>query len=190
VEQTLENLREQIAKADVTISRVRPIIEKLKLGINFVQQITVEADPEKALSEFLCGTKREIGELFSAIHSPQEFESVEVDSSGSLCARRKRDGNLCSVSEMSSGQRSALGISLFLVMNRLATRAPRIILMDDPMAHVDDLNALAFFDCLREITANGSRQLFFATASGKAAALFCKKFDFMGKDFVIHKLTS
>jgi ABC-type phosphate/phosphonate transport system ATPase subunit len=38
------------------------------------------------------------------------------------------------------------------------TSAPRVMLIDDPIAHVDDLNSLSFLDYLREIAIRGHRQ--------------------------------
>ena len=58
--------------------------------------------------------------------------------------------------------------------------APPVILIDDPIAHVDDLNCLAFLDYLREIALTGRRQIFFSTANDKLASMFERKFDFLG----------
>jgi chromosome segregation protein len=63
------------------------------------------------------------------------------------------------------------------------SKAPPVMLIDDPIAHIDDLNALSFLDYLREIANSGRRQIFFATANDKIATLFERKFDFMGRDF-------
>ena len=68
-------------------------------------------------------------------------------------------------------------------MNRNATRAPKYILFDDPVSNTDDINILAFFGFLRDISLSGERQIFFVTANSKVANLFRKKFDFLGEDF-------
>ncbi|RKZ10172.1 hypothetical protein DRQ50_14605 [bacterium] len=83
---------------------------------------------------------------------------------------------------MSSGQRNALSLAIFLTMNRKVSQGPSIIMLDDPVAHVDDLNILSFLDCLRELLFSCKRQVFFATASPKTANLFRKKFDYLGQD--------
>jgi ABC-type lipoprotein export system ATPase subunit len=59
--------------------------------------------------------------------------------------------------------------------------APPVLLIDDPIAHVDDLNALSFLDYLREVVLAGGRQIIFATANEKLATLFERKFDFLGE---------
>jgi exonuclease SbcC len=93
---------------------------------------------------------------------------------------RKSNGAEVNLGEISTGQRAAFGLSVFLAQNSQLTVAPPVVLIDDPIAHVDDLNSLSFFDYLREITLAGSRQIFFATANDKLATLFERKFDFLG----------
>jgi ABC-type cobalamin/Fe3+-siderophores transport system ATPase subunit len=64
------------------------------------------------------------------------------------------------------------------------------MLIDDPIAHVDDMNCLSFLDYLREVAISGERQIVFATASDKLAALFSRKFDFLGEsEFKRYDLT-
>jgi hypothetical protein len=62
-------------------------------------------------------------------------------------------------------------------------------MFDDPVAHVDDLNMLAFLDYLREIAITGTRQIFFATANEKLAAIFRQKFHTLGDSFRPIELT-
>lgn len=73
-------------------------------------------------------------------------------------------------------------LSVFLAQNSQLTVAPPVILIDDPIAHVDDLNSLSFLDYLREVVLGERRQLFFATANDKLATLFERKFDFLGPE--------
>jgi len=56
------------------------------------------------------------------------------------------------------------------------------MLIDDPIAHIDDLNALSFLDYLRDLAVHSRKQIFFATADSRIAALFEKKFAFLGED--------
>lgn len=164
-------------------------IEALEKAKALITRIQEEHDPQKTLSDFLRSTRCQIRDLFRAIHAPQEFDDLTIDDQGVIELRRTGGRGVHRVSEMSSGQRSALGIALFLTLNALAEKAPPLILLDDPIAHVDDLNILAFFDCLRELAIESKRQVFFATASTKAAGLFRKKFDFLGRErFRVHEL--
>lgn len=87
------------------------------------------------------------------------------------------------ISQISTGQRSALALSIFLALNKKLAKGPNLIIFDDPVTYTDDLNILSFLDYLRSMVINESRQLIFATASNKIARLFEKKFDFLKSDF-------
>ena len=91
--------------------------------------------------------------------------------------------------EMSSGQRAAYALSLFLAMNERLNTGPKVIMLDDPVAHVDDINTLSLLDHLRDIALVGKRQIFFATADSKLAGLFVRKFGFLGDQFKQLELT-
>jgi energy-coupling factor transporter ATP-binding protein EcfA2 len=123
----------------------------------------------------------QIAATFARIHAPSEFD-VEAGEEGLRISRRATKTNV-DLHEMSSGQRAAFTLSLFLAMNSRLKTGPRVIIFDDPVAHVDDINTLSFLDHLREIALRGERQLFFATADSKLAGLFARKFRFMGEHF-------
>lgn len=63
-----------------------------------------------------------------------------------------------------------------------------MMLVDDPVAHVDDMNSLALLDYLADVAETGRRQIFFATADEKLANLFEKKMGFMGSEFTVTAL--
>jgi ABC-type lipoprotein export system ATPase subunit len=117
--------------------------------------------------------------IFSRIHSPSEFRGLGANWTTLV---RKVDGHDAQLSEISTGQRAAFALSIFLAQNAQLRVAPPVVLIDDPIAHVDDLNALSFLDYLREIAIAGRRQIYFATANDKLATLFERKFDFLGAD--------
>ena len=123
----------------------------------------------------------QIAATFARIHAPSEFD-VAAGENGLTISRRATQTNV-DLHEMSSGQRAAFTLSLFLAMNNRLKTGPRVIIFDDPVAHVDDINTLSFLDHLREIALRGDRQLFFATADSKLAGLFARKFRFMGEHF-------
>jgi ABC-type cobalamin/Fe3+-siderophores transport system ATPase subunit len=68
-------------------------------------------------------------------------------------------------------------------MNERLRTGPRVLLFDDPVAHVDDINTLSLLDHLRDIALSGQRQIFFATADSKIGTLFSRKFKFLGEIF-------
>ena len=128
---------------------------------------------ESALQNNLTGIER----IFLRIHSPVDFSGL---GSGLATLIRKKDGSEARLGEISTGQRAAFALSIFLAQNAQLTAAPPVVLIDDPIAHLDDLNALSFLDYLRSIVLTGKRQIFFTTASDKLASLFERKFDFLG----------
>jgi exonuclease SbcC len=122
----------------------------------------------------------EIGKTFAKIHMPNEFDIKSEE--GELRIIRRQANENVDLVQMSTGQRAAFALSLFLAMNARLQSGPPILLFDDPVAHVDDINVLSFLDHLRDIAINGSRQIFFATADSKLAGLFRHKFRFLGSE--------
>ena len=142
---------------------------------------------ERVLAEtVLRENAANIASTFARIHAPNEFDLVVVDDG--LTIVRRGGGNV-NLDEMSSGQRAAYALSLFLAMNERLRSGPRVLLLDDPVAHVDDINTLSLLDHLRDIALSGGLQIFFATADSKIGALFGRKFRFLGDRFVQIELT-
>jgi DNA repair exonuclease SbcCD ATPase subunit len=146
-----------------------------------IDQYPLSGAVEKALDS----NKAAIESIFARIHSPDEFSGF---GSGFSTLRRK-SGDEATLNEVSTGQRAALALSIFLAQNSQLASGPPVVLIDDPIAHVDDLNCLSFLDYLREMVIDGRRQIFFATANDKVASLIQRKFDFLGDDFTRIRLT-
>ncbi len=142
---------------------------------------------EQRLFDFFVDNTVGILDVFMSIHAPKEFDGLNF-SDKKIMLKRIDSEKYDSITKISTGQKSALALSIFLTMNKNAQNSPKYILFDDPVSDIDDINILAFFDFLREIALSGERQIFFATASSKIANLFKKKFDFLGEDFVYHYL--
>jgi hypothetical protein len=66
------------------------------------------------------------------------------------------DANALSAVEMSQGQRQDLALSIFLARAR---RDRGTFILDEPLAHLDDLNRVAFFDTLRAMVAETNADL-------------------------------
>lgn len=167
-----EGLKEQLEKLENRIkhfNQAHTVFNKIRNNHSLNQ----------AMEASLHLNRGAIESIFSTIHSPAEFSGL-----GPTLATlvRKVDDSTAKLTEISTGQRAAFGLSVFLAQNSQLTAAPPVILIDDPIAHVDDLNSLSFLDYLREISLTGKRQIFFATANDKLATLFERKFDFLGED--------
>lgn len=153
---------------------------KLQKASAALSRLISEQSLESATAKSLALIAEEINDAFVRIHSPSEYEYV--GSEGVLLRARENQENW-SLDKVSTGQRAAFAISVFLAVNRSAAKAPPVILIDDPVAHVDDLNALSFLDYLRDLAVTSKKQVFFATADARVAALFIRKFSFMGDNF-------
>jgi chromosome segregation protein len=163
-----ESLREKLEK-----------IQRLQVANETLLELIENHSLDAAMDEVLTSIKDQINDVFGRIHTPREYEFA-VSEENLLMARGKNAPH--SLDQISTGQRAACALSVFLALNSTARSAPPVLLIDDPIAHVDDLNALSFIDYLRDLVLHARRQLFFATADSKVAALFEKKFVFLGPD--------
>ncbi len=164
--------QEKLAALQVRMKRLAEANSTLE---NIEKKHSLTGAMENALQQ----NRKGIETIFLRIHSPAEFRGL---GSSYTTLSRVSDDSQASLSEISSGQRAAFALSVFLAQNAQLTLAPPVILMDDPIAHVDDLNSLSFLDYLREIALTNQRQIFFATADDRLAALFERKFDFLGAE--------
>lgn len=166
LEKRLEKLRARIKR----FSEAQSTLEKLR------KKHSLQGAMESALKQNRDG----IETIFLRIHSPSDFQGL---GSNWTTLIRELDDSQASLSEISTGQRAAFALSIFLAQNsQLKKEAPPVVLIDDPIAHVDDLNSLSFLDYLREVVLMGGRQIFFSTANSKLATLFERKFDFLGEE--------
>lgn len=150
-----------------------------KLAEETFNEIVEKHSREEATREEMASNRAAIEWIFRRIHAPAEFAGLDAELFTSLT---RIDGSPAQLSQISTGQRAALALSIFLAFNRRSVGAPPVILIDDPIAHVDDLNTLAFLDYLRDLALEGERQIVFATASSKLAGLFRRKFEFLRAD--------
>lgn len=150
-----------------------------------IKEILTKHSLEKMTKSALEENRSSIEAIFSKIHSPVEFKGIAQD----WTLIREQDNVKTPLTKISTGQRAAFALAVFLAQNAKLQAGPQVILLDDPIAHIDDLNCLSFLDYLREIALTGKRQIFFATASSKLASLFERKFDFLGDDFIRFNLS-
>jgi len=163
----------------VRLSTLQTRMKRLTEAHATLESLQKEHSLKGAMDSALQQNRAGIELIFKHIHSPAEFRGL-----GSSWATlvRKADGSEAKLSEISTGQRAAFALSIFLAQNAQLTVAPPVILIDDPIAHVDDLNSLSFLDYLRDVALQGGRQIYFATANDKLATLFERKFDFLGEN--------
>ena len=161
------------------LDELKPKIERLSKAKTVFDTIQNKYPLEGAMAAALKQNREGIETIFRRIHAPAEFSGLGSDIRTLI---RKSDETEANLRQISTGQRAAFALSLFLAQNAQLRTAPPVLLIDDPIAHVDDLNSLSFLDYLREVVVDGKRQIFFATANEKLAVLFERKFDFLGEE--------
>lgn len=150
-----------------------------------ILEIIIYDNIDNKLNEFFTENLAEIIDIFMTIHVPKEFKNIIFDRELILIDDKNKYRK---VTEISSGQRSALALTIFITLNRKLINGPYIILFDDPITYVDDFNVLSFIDFLRLFILK-ERQIFFATANKKLSNIFKRKFEFLGSEFFkIHPL--
>jgi DNA repair exonuclease SbcCD ATPase subunit len=164
---------------DKQLKALRSQIKRLTEANSVLQDLIANHSLSEAMKSALQENRGSIETIFARIHSPAEFQGLGTELATLI---RKENGEVSALSQISTGQRAAFALSIFLAQNAQLTSAPPVILIDDPIAHVDDLNSLSFLDYLRDVALTGRRQIFFATANDKLATLFERKFDFLGPE--------
>lgn len=183
-----ERSRTAEAKAKSDLEQIEAHMEKCEVVqvrlAAAVEQIT-ELRQSEALSDAtdaeLVSVQGATDLIFRKIHSPHEY-GVKRGAQVPLFRLDDPDVDV-TLSDISTGQRAAFVLSVFLAMNSKLQDAPPVLLFDDPVAHIDDFNALSFLDYLREVALAGNRQIFYATSDVKLAGLFEHKFSFLGDKF-------
>lgn len=176
----LTTVREQLVQLSERISRISGSIERLVGAQRVLDDIIENQSLDTASAAIVAATHKVADSIFGRIHAPAEY-LVTADTETPL---RRRDNDFpVQLNQVSTGQRSAYALSMFLAMNAQVRAGPKVILLDDPISQIDDLNALSFLDYLRNLIIKSDRQVFFATADEKIAGLFVHKFGFLGEEF-------
>jgi exonuclease SbcC len=186
--QDSETIKQETKRQDDAVAEIRGLqvkFARLESAMSVLQDLLAQQSERQMTELIQRENAARISSTFAKIHAPNEFDLVV---NGGLTIERRGHGK-AELDEMSSGQRAAYALSLFLAMNERLTTGPKVLLLDDPVAHVDDINTLSLLDHLRDIALTNERQIFFATADSKIAALFARKFRFLGDHFKHVELT-
>ncbi|WP_225202621.1 hypothetical protein [Herbaspirillum sp. alder98] len=170
---------------EASLDGVEQAIQRLKIARDGLEPIIARDSLENSTAAVIKATHKVAGTVFNRIHIPAEYRIAD-DAAAPLV--RRDDNKPVTLNEISTGQRAAYALSMFLAMNAMVTNGPKVIMLDDPISQVDDLNALSFLDYLRNLVLSSDRQIFFATADAKIAGLFMHKFAFLGDEFKLLEL--
>ncbi len=133
--------------------------------------------------DFVRSNFAAISQLFVALHSPNEFERLEWTADDKIVARRKGSDRTCSLHQMSTGQRTSVILAVFFIMHLVMESAPQFLLLDEPVANMDELNVVGLLDFLRQLAITRGTQIFFTTANPQIATLFRRKFSLLEDRF-------
>lgn len=166
------------AKDDINkcASEIKEINEKIKRCVDACQKIKGLKKDDVYAEEFINENISTISNIFCCLHMPKEFEKLALEDNRIIGVRA---GKNIKISSMSTGQRTAVVLSVFLALHNAMKTAPQFILLDEPVANIDDLNVIALLDFLREMVVEGNRQIFFTTANYNVRRLFKRKFSFL-----------
>lgn len=163
-------------------AKKRRIGEQQERCMTLLHTIEALCPPEHFAQQFIQQNIQKISQIFFSLHQPQEFSKLEIDPTGqNIIGYRGQE--TVSAERMSTGQRTALVLSVFFQMNLTAGSVPAFLLLDEPVANIDDLNVLALIDFLREFVITHHRQIVVTTANRNVAKLFRRKLSFLLQDF-------
>jgi len=124
--------------------RLKDRIERLKETRDHLRETF--AGVEESLDEVLGEYTEIVTTLFKVFQRPYDFNRVELtDDNEKLQVVRRESGEVVGIDEMSSGQRTALVLAIFVTNNLAHDSAPPLMLLtSEPFAHLDELNTLSF----------------------------------------------
>lgn len=180
----LESARQNVSTQERELSTIGESIGRAQAAISVLEDLVEgEYSKESYMQEYIQRDIDYIGTLFRHLCAPREFSGISfADKTGDLRPIRASNRQSCAIAQISSNQRSALALSVFMSLNGRLAAGPPYVLLDDPVAHADDLNTLSLLDYLRVLVASQKRQIIFATANRKVATLFRRKMEVLGCD--------
>ena len=175
-------------KAKSEIVRLSELLDSLNAqrgrAINALEAFQKMPTLSSFVEESIRGNIERISKYFKWMHHSGEFQSLDVDSDG-IFAIRGMNKQKVRIYEMSTGQRAAMAMSVMLAFHTAATTVPEFLLLDEPLATMDDIQVMNTLDILKVLVKNGT-QIFFTTANEEMIRLFKNTFantDYDYKEF-------
>ena len=171
-----KQFQEYLKEFNENESIIESLIFQIKRCSDIDMRISKLLPPQEYAKRYIQQNIQQISQIFINLHVPQEFSRLAIENDEVVGVRNEE---YVSLGNMSTGQRTALAFSVFFQLHLSNSSAPQFILIDEPMANIDDLNTLLLMDFLRELTITQKRQLFVTTANQNVAKLFRRKFSFL-----------
>lgn len=148
-----------------TEQEIRQVIPKLNRCTEAIEAFHKMKTLSSYVESHIKGNIEQIRRYFTMMHHSGEFTDLNVDENG-IYAVRGINNELVRTYEMSTGQRTALSLAVMLALYEAADDAPRFLLLDEPLATMDDIQVLNVLDIFKALADNGT-QIFFTTANGE-----------------------
>ena len=128
-------------------------------------------DMEKiTLTDILRTHINKMQRIFKLLMSFNEYSDLKLNEK-EIVAVRRGSMEKVSMSEMSTGQKVCLALSFMFALFLSNENAPNVIMLDEPVANLDDFHMLNLMDVLRRL-ALADTQIFFTTFNPDVAKLF------------------
>ena len=176
--------RQALAEYKSTIKRDTPMVERCARAVQaFEKMPSLSSFVEQGIRSNI----QQISKFFKWMHHSGEFERLDIDENG-IYAVRGLNNQEVRTYEMSTGQRSTIAMAVMFALHMAAPDAPQFLLLDEPLATMDDTQVLNVLDILKSM-AYQNTQIFFTTANGIMIDLFKKcfkdtSFDYKEYEFV------
>lgn len=141
---------------------------------------------EDFMMDFLRENAKQIELFFKILHRPKEFGTLNIND-GKISIVRNSNGSVVESTQMSTGQRMALAFSIMITLHKNAPNAPGFLMLDEPVANLDDMHVLNLIDLLRELAINGT-QIIVTTADRQMAKYLRRKFSFFQNEYTHYEL--
>ncbi len=183
--QTAISIEKQcLAEYRETIKRDEPMVERCARAVQaFEKMPSLSSFVEKGIRENI----QQISKFFKFIHHSEDFQKLDIDDKG-IYAIRSLNHQEVRTYEMSTGQRATIAMAVMFALHMVAQNAPKFLLLDEPLATMDDGQVSKVLDILK-FMAEQNTQIFFTTANGIMINLFkeCFKntsFDYKEYQFI------
>ena len=176
--------RQVLEEYKATIKKDEPMVERCARAVQaFEKMPSLSSFVEKGIRNNI----QQISKFFKWMHHSGEFEKLDIDDRG-IYAVRGLNNQEVRTYEMSTGQRSTIAMAVMFALHMAAPDAPQFLLLDEPLATMDDTQVLNVLDILKSM-AERNTQIFFTTANSVMINLFkeCFKnttFDYKEYQFI------
>lgn len=176
--QDMDFRKAQIAKLE---EEKKTIEERMKKCQAVCKIIEKQRKLEDVMEGFLGENAKQIELFFKLLHRPKEFGALKIED-GKISFIRRSNGQLAESQQMSTGQRMALAFSVMITLHIGASNAPNFLMLDEPVANLDDMHVLNLIDLLRELAIGGT-QIIITTADSQMAKFLRRKFSFLKDEY-------